>query len=468
MTEQETLDRITANTSPSHGHYPAGSLTDSVRPLQQGKTSDTGHFQHNIIVDKSYKDLHNLPSPIKSPRSFRSSFLMPGRSNEGQQSQNRNTEGAEKLSSSASSPQFRPVDSHTERHPRVPHKPNQKSDLGRVYQYFDGNTVFCLGGRWQNTRGRPVNIATGIFVIIPCALFFGFEAPWLWKHVSPAIPIVFAYLAYICFSSFIHASVTDPGILPRNLHQFPPVDDNDDPLQLSPPTTDWALIKSAESSTAAMEVPVKHCRTCNIWRPPRAHHCRLCDNCIETHDHHCVWLNNCVGKRNYRYFFTFVTSATILAVYLVATSLTQILLYRNREGVSFGKAIDHFRVPFALVFLGFISFLYPAALMGYHIFLMARGETTREYMNSHKFAKKERFRAFSQASMLKNFIVVLCRPRQPTYYQFKAHYHEGDQRLGIRRGKRPRSSSQGLEMHDVVPGSSGFQGPVALRSEHSH
>jgi hypothetical protein len=23
---------------------------------------------------------------------------------------------------------------------------------------------------------------------------------------------VFAYLAYICFSSFIHASVTDPGV----------------------------------------------------------------------------------------------------------------------------------------------------------------------------------------------------------------------------------------------------------------
>ncbi|KAM0556856.1 hypothetical protein ACHAPJ_005528 [Fusarium lateritium] len=466
MTEQETLDRITANTSPSHGHYPAGSLTDSVRPLQ-GKSSDTGHFQHSIIIDKSYKDLSNLPSPIKSPRSFRSSFLMPGRSNEGQQSQNRSTEGAEKLSSSASSPQFRPIDSQGQ-HPRVPHKPSQKSDLGRVHQYFDGNTVFCLGGRWQNTRGRPVNIATGIFVVIPCALFFGFEAPWLWKHVSPAVPIVFAYLAYICFSSFIHASVTDPGILPRNLHQFPPVDDNDDPLQLSPPTTDWTLIKSAESSTAAMEVPVKHCRTCNIWRPPRAHHCRLCDNCIETHDHHCVWLNNCVGKRNYRYFFTFVTSATILAAYLIGTSLAQILLYKNREGVSFGKAIDHFRVPFALVFLGFISFLYPAALMGYHIFLMARGETTREYMNSHKFTKKERFRAFSQANIIKNFIVVLCRPRQPTYYQFKTHYHDGDQRLGIRRDKRPRSSSQGLEMHDVNPGAPGFQGPVALRNENNH
>ncbi|KAL2689740.1 Eukaryotic peptide chain release factor GTP-binding subunit [[Neocosmospora] mangrovei] len=468
MTEQETLDRITANTSPSHGHYPAGSLTDSVRPLQGKHSADQGHFQHSIVIDKSYKDLSNLPSPIKSPRSFRSSFLMPGRSEQGQQGQNRSTEGAEKLSSSASSPQLRPVDSQGPRHPRVPSKPSQKSDLGRVHQYFEGNTVFCLGGRWQNTKERPVNIATGFFVVIPCGLFFGFEAPWLWKNISPAIPIIFAYLAYICFSSFIHASVSDPGILPRNLHQFPPVDDNDDPLQLSPPTTDWALIKSAESATAAMEVPVKHCRTCNIWRPPRAHHCRLCDNCVETHDHHCVWLNNCVGKRNYRYFFTFVSSATILSAYLIGTSLAQILIYKNREGISFGKAIDHFRVPFALVFLGFICFLYPAALMGYHIFLMARGETTREYMNSHKFIKKERFRAFSQANIIKNFIVVLCRPRQPTYYRFKTHYQEGDQRLGIRKDKRPRSSSQGLELHSVKPASQSFQGPVSLRNENNN
>ncbi|CRK41325.1 hypothetical protein BN1708_001728, partial [Verticillium longisporum] len=79
FTEQETLDRITANTSPTHGYYPAGSLTDSVRPLQR-KPFEPRNL--NINVDKSYKERGNLPSPIKSPRSFRSSFLMPGRSQE--------------------------------------------------------------------------------------------------------------------------------------------------------------------------------------------------------------------------------------------------------------------------------------------------------------------------------------------------------------------------------------------------
>ena len=38
------------------------------------------------------------------------------------------------------------------------------------------------------------------------------SASWLWHHVSPAIPIIFAYLFFICFSSFVHASVVDPGV----------------------------------------------------------------------------------------------------------------------------------------------------------------------------------------------------------------------------------------------------------------
>jgi len=464
-TEVTEQDRVTANTSPTGGHYPTGSLSDSVRPLHKNN-SDTNRNGLSINVDKSYKDIgKNIPSPIKSPLSFRSGFLLAGR--ESGQGQNRDTEGAEKLSSSASSPKFTKADAPGGPKQQSVAQPQPTSGTGRVHQYFDGNTWFCLGGRWQNTKGRPINLATGLFIAIPCVLFFGFSAPWLWNNISPAIPITFAYLAFICMSSFIHASVSDPGILPRNLHQFPPLDGNDDPLRLGPPTNDWTLVKSAETTTAAMEVPVKHCRTCNIWRPPRAHHCRLCDNCVEGHDHHCVWLNNCVGKRNYRYFFTFVTSGTALAIYAIATSLTQILVYKRRELITFGQAIDHFRVPFALLILGFLCFCYPAALMGYHVFLMARGETTREYMNSHKFVKKERFRAYSQGSIWKNFVAVLCRPRTPTYYRFKSKYRPGDQRLGIRRDLRPKESSQGMEMHNVNLASPQFQGPVALRGENN-
>ncbi|KAI1370715.1 zf-DHHC-domain-containing protein [Hypoxylon crocopeplum] len=461
----EPYDRITATTSPTRGHYPAGSLSESVRPLQRKKAEEKG-LSLDVGKTKAYRGGGNLPSPIKSPRSFRSSLFLPGKGESTATPANRNTHGAEKLSSGASSPQFTPSAPTT---PATKIKAAKEKTLGHGYnhEYFEGNTVFCIGGRLQNTRHRPINIATGFFVVLPAVLFFAFSASYLWHHISPAIPIIFAYLFYICISSFLRASGSDPGILPRSLHQFPPADEHEDPLRLAPPTNDWTLIKSAEPSTAAMEVPTKYCKTCNIWRPPRAHHCRLCDNCIETQDHHCVWINNCVGRRNYRYFFTFLTTATILSVYLIAASLAQVLVFSNEENISFGAAVSHFRVPFAMVIYGVLAFMYPAALMGYHLFLMARGETTREFLNSHKFLKKDRYRAFTQGSMWKNWIMVLCRPRPPTYYRFKHRFEEGDQRFGERRSQRKSSSSgdgQDMEMQAVRASATGFQGPRALRN----
>ncbi|ROV94194.1 hypothetical protein VSDG_05728 [Cytospora chrysosperma] len=468
MTAPETIDCATANTSPT-GHYPQGSLSESVRPLhKRQETAESKGLAVNL--DKSYKTA-GQPSPL-TPLSFRSSFLLPGRSNQGENASNRNFEGGEKLGSVSSSPGN--PDDATQTRPNTARAARAaqpvRHDIGRNWEYFLGNTVFCMGGRFQNTKSRPVNIATGAFIVLPCILFFVFSARDLWYDISPAVPLIFAYLAFLCVSSFLHASTSDPGILPRNLHQNPPPGDDEDPLRLAPPSTDWTLIKSAESSTAAMEVPTKYCKTCQIWRPPRTHHCRMCDNCVETADHHCVWLNNCVGRRNYRYFFTFVSTATVLALYLVAASLAQILVYKNREGVTFSQAINHDAVPFAMVFYGFIGFIYPAALTGYHMFLMARGETTREFLNSHKFVKKDRYRAFTQGSWIRNWLVVLCRPRPPTYYHFKKRYNEGDQRLANARIKERRrrakqeQQQEGMELHNVPP-QKGFLGPAALRDE---
>ncbi|KAH6630194.1 DHHC palmitoyltransferase-domain-containing protein [Chaetomium sp. MPI-SDFR-AT-0129] len=463
FTEHEPYDRGTANTSPTQGPHPTLSQTDSVGPLHR---KPEGARTLALDINSTPNAVASVPTPVRTPRSMRSSFLIPRMESA---SGSREMQGGEKLESLASSPQLPPSRDRG----NTASGNSQTSKLGRNYEYFLGNTVFCLGGRLQNTRHRPVNIATGAFVVIPTALFFAFSAPWIWHNLSPAIPIIFGYLFFICMSSFIHASVTDPGILPRNVHRFPPVDENEDPLRLAPPTTEWALIKSSDPATAAMEVPTKYCRTCNVWRPPRAHHCRLCDNCVETQDHHCVWLNNCVGRRNYRYFFTFISSATFLGIFLAGASLAHILVHAKRQGIPTTESISQFRVPFAMVIYGFLAFLYPAALMGYHVFLMARGETTREYLNSHKFLKKDRYRAFTQGSWFRNWFVVLCRPRPPTYYRFKGAYAEGDQRLATRRRaqrppRREPDPREGLEMQDVGPQprqiATGFAGPVAVRN----
>lgn len=185
-----------------------------------------------------------------------------------------------------------------------------------------------------------------------------------------------------------------------------------------------------------------------------------------------MWLNNCVGRRNYRYFFTFVSTATVLSLLLIATCVAQMHVYSRNEGISFRASISRLRVPFALIIYGGVSVIYPAALTGYHLFLMGRGETTREYLNSHKFLKKDRHRPFDQGSPFKNWLVVLCRPRPPTYLNFKREYEEGDQRFGERRGKRTaplvrdvQGRGVDVEMQSVSRHTPSFQGPSTLRSD---
>ena len=53
------------------------------------------------------------------------------------------------------------------------------------------------------------------------------------------------------------------------------------------------------------------CKTCKIYRPVRASHCGACNNCVLVMDHHCPFVNNCVGKRNYRFFCSFIISLII-------------------------------------------------------------------------------------------------------------------------------------------------------------
>jgi palmitoyltransferase ZDHHC9/14/18 len=164
---REGIDRWTANTSPT-GHGTTQSMTDSVRPLQK-RSSNKGL---TIEVNKPYKNGSGMPTPSKSPRSFRSSFLLPSRGGGGGggggESAKNDTQGREKLSSAATSPRSLPS--------KFVKDDIKPSKLGKNYQYFPGNTVFCLGGRLQNTRHNPINIATALLVLVPSGLFFGFSS----------------------------------------------------------------------------------------------------------------------------------------------------------------------------------------------------------------------------------------------------------------------------------------------------
>ena len=137
FTEQD--DRGTIEASPTE-NATVRSIGDSERPL------------HHRVSNPRPMHLNLERRSNGSPKSFRSSFPMPGVAR-------KETQGHERLSSSNNSPTFAKAPPST-----IP-KP------GINYQYFSGNTVFLWGGRLQNTRDRPVNIASGIIVILPAILF---------------------------------------------------------------------------------------------------------------------------------------------------------------------------------------------------------------------------------------------------------------------------------------------------------
>ena len=104
----------------------------------------------------------------------------------------------------------------------------------------------------------------------------------------------------------------------------------------------------------------------------------------ETEDHHCIWLNNCIGKRNYRPFFVFITTATLLCLFVIAFSAVHlILIYRDsQDDTSFGAVFNAAPVSFVLAIVCFVLLLMVGGLTLYHCSLILRGITTHEQVKT--------------------------------------------------------------------------------------
>lgn len=420
------------------------SISSSAQPLIR----EDEHIEDDpyaIPFDGAPHITHDAPLSQQQPGGGRSRSAKPRSGSGGKQPGSTSTiatTGRGKASNDASS---------TSGYPEKHAPPAVQGAIGKNYEYFGGNTAFFCGGRWQNSRNRPLNVLTGLLVIVPSVLFLASPGLWLGQNVSPAIPIIFAYIFLICISSFVHGSASDPGILPRNLHSFPPTDPAADPLDVGPSLTRFVPVRAAWSGARLLDVPIKYCTTCNIWRPPRAHHCRTCDNCIETQDHHCIWLNNCVGRRNYRYFFTFVVTVIILACFIFDACLSQLLSYRDRNHISFSQSIDANRISFALLIYNILAGPYPIALLVYHLYLTSRAMTTREFLTNKKFLAEDQHRPYHEGNAFRNWASVFFRPRPPTYLHFKKDYEMGDQRLGAVRGEKWSRARQNDGQYEMKP-----------------
>lgn len=148
-------ERGTVNASPI-GNTTVQSIGESERSLRDISLSagprETNYNDHKQPAS-SYQPTE------KPPRSFRANFLVSTSANA---STMNDIQGPGRIASGNVFP--RTVQMITPK--------NRATQVGMNYQYFSGNTTFYCGGRLQNTRDRPINIATGIIVVLPSILFY--------------------------------------------------------------------------------------------------------------------------------------------------------------------------------------------------------------------------------------------------------------------------------------------------------
>lgn len=82
---------------------------------------------------------------------------------------------------------------------------------------------------------------------------------------------------------------------------------------------------------------------------------------------------SCV-QRNYRFFFMFVSSATLLCIYVFGFCWVFILRVRDRENTSIWKAMTNYPASIVLIIYTFIAVWFVGGLTVFHLYLISTNQ----------------------------------------------------------------------------------------------
>jgi len=245
----------------------------------------------------------------------------------------------------------------------VPHKGVAYSFAQVDADKFDGNNCLCCGGRAFMGPNLEYLAVSVTLATVPTFSFVVGEWQFFEDHLSVVVGIIPLFLYVFIMGNLVCAAVTDPGVIPKNKT----------PTDSAQPK----FIKVIDG------VQYKWCRTCFIYRPPRAKHCPICDNCVDKFDHHCPWVGTCIAKRNYRFFLNFICTTFVLAVYVF---IFAIIILTIESGLAsqpdglLGAMRQRWGAMVGLV-IGFMALLPVGGLAAYHLYLVSINQTTNEEVN---------------------------------------------------------------------------------------
>ncbi|XP_033131709.1 probable protein S-acyltransferase 3 isoform X2 [Brassica rapa] len=230
-------------------------------------------------------------------------------------------------------------------------------------------------------------------------------------------------LTLLVFTFLFLTSARDPGIIPRNKTSVNLEDSSNSSLTQS---MEWVnnktphlkIPRTKDVFVNGYTIKVKFCETCLLYRPPRASDCSICNNCVQRFDHHCPWVGQCIAHRNYPVFICFISTSTLLCIYIFAFSWINLI----RQPVRLWSTMFHDIISVILIIYSFVSIWFVGGLTIFHVYLMSTNQTTYENFRSRYDKKENPYKR----GLLKNVKEVLFAKIPPSQLDLRAMVPEED------------------------------------------
>ncbi|KAG4111138.1 hypothetical protein ERO13_D13G088650v2 [Gossypium hirsutum] len=275
----------------------------------------------------------------------------------------------------------------------------------RTYQVWPGNNVFFCHGRLVSGPDPRGLFLTSVSILISTWIFTIYIANDL-QNTNPTLVItICSILTIVVIVNLILVTAIDPGIIPRSTQQSS-VEDTD--------SSNGSRRK--EVTINGVQLKLKYCRICRIFRPPRSCHCAICDNCVEKFDHHCPWIGQCIALRNYRFYLAFLITALVFFIYIFAFSCWRIHQRMLESGTGLFGMLRNCPETLALTLFSFAAIWFLGGLAIFHSSLTAINQTAYENFRNRYEGSPNPY----DKGIISNITEVLFSPLPPSRVDFRA------------------------------------------------